>query len=181
MGWGRGVGVFGWVVFALPHDCCEVVETFRQYPTSIMVEGSMMSATMDQKLGFSNSEEQGAPQAAVLVMEVNPQQAAGGGCELGLVAVEAGLSSTFWAPRRGDRWVVEGGCDMSAELDQGQGRDKIARQLMDEVEQEAQRWVRDAARTDALLRVSRIKQRSAWTHSSEVRKSARKPSSDRSG
>jgi len=140
-----------------------------------------MSVTMDQRLSFSKSEEQGAPQAAALVMEVNPQQAARGGCELGLVAVEAGISSAFGAPRRGAGWVVEGACDMSAELDEGEGREKIAQQLMDEVEQEAQRWVREAARTDALLRVSRIRQRSAWTHSAEARKSPRRLSSDRSG
>ena len=111
----------------------------------------MMSATMDQRLNFNNREEQGAPQAAVLVMEANPQQAA------------------------------RGGCDMSAHMDQGQGREKIAQQVMDELEQEAQRWVREAARTDTLLRVSRIKQRSAWTHSAEARKFSRRLSSDRSG
>ena len=140
-----------------------------------------MSVSMDQRLDFNNREEQGAPQAAALVMEVNPQQAARRGCELGLLAVEAGISSAFGAPRRGAGWIVEGGCDMSAELDQGQGREKIAQQLMDEVEQEAQRWVREAARTDALLRVSRIKQRSAWTHSAEARKFSKRLSSDRSG
>ena len=108
-----------------------------------------MSVTMDQRLNFNNSEERGAMQAAALVMEANPQQAA------------------------------RGGCDMSAGSDQG--REKIAQRVMAELEQEAQRWVREAARTDALLRVSRIKQRSAWAHSTAARKSPRRLSSDRSG
>ena len=110
-----------------------------------------MSVIMDQRLNFNNSEERGVMQAAALVIEANPQQ------------------------------TVHGGCGISAGLCQGQGREKIAQRVMAELEQEAQRWVREAARMDTLLRVSRITQRVAWTHSTATRKSPRRLSSYRSG